>query len=327
MLERKELRKKFKYLIFPVAAIVVLLTSSCSESGSTKQIRSTLFLLDASRSTISSVSARESQLRERLEGVFDTQEAIYFDFIRTDFTKQLIVPLISMQTIININDAILKDAKDEKVRKETKELVTSIWQQALVDSRSQVECDSASTNQLSSQTVLSDTGARSIARNICLSAAKAKEVFADIRDIGSGKSTEGLYIGSDVQGAFVRGLARLESESKNLINSKNEVVGVRATIVVSSDMMQRNSQGIRVIDEISGMSEEEIAEYVINSRAAQDFRTLRPNIIIDGWLSTKKNFSEPERILLETYWKTWFTTLDLDEPDFGFGVVDWSVTQ
>jgi hypothetical protein len=74
MLERKELRKKFKYLIFPVAAIVVLLTSSCSESGSTKQIRSTLFLLDASRSTISSVSARESQLRERLEGVFDTQE-------------------------------------------------------------------------------------------------------------------------------------------------------------------------------------------------------------------------------------------------------------
>jgi hypothetical protein len=66
---------------------------------------------------------------------------------------------------------------------------------------------------------------------------------------------------------------------------------------------------------------------VINSRAAQDFRTLRPNIIIDGWLSTKKNFSEPERILLETYWKTWFTTLDLDEPDFGFGVVDWSVTQ
>ncbi len=305
----------------------VVVTSSCSEAGSTKQIRATLFLLDASKSTIASVSGRETQLRERLEGVFDTQEAIYFDFIRSDFTKQLITPLISMQTIINVADTILKDAKDDRVRRETKDLVGKVWEQSLNDSKSLEECSTSSVNQLVGQSVLTENSARTIARNLCISAEKAKQALASIRLISTGQSTEGAYIGSDVEGAFLRGLTRLESESKNLINANNEIVGVRASIVISSDMMQRNANGARVIDEIANLTQEQISEFVIKSRGMQDFRTLRPNVIIDGWLTTKKNFSENERKLLETYWKSWFTSLELDEPDFGFGVVDWSVTQ
>lgn len=320
-----QVRKKL--ISFCLILLSVITTSSCSEAGSTKQIRATLFLLDASKSTIASVSGREVQLRERLEGVFDTQEAIYFDFIRSDFTKQLITPLISMQTIINIGDAILKDAKDDRLRKETKDLVASIWEQSLNDSKALEECSTSSVNQLVRQSVLTENSARIIARNLCVSAEKAKQALESIRLIGSGQSIEGAFIGSDVEGAFLRGLTRLESESKNLINANNEMVGVRASIVVSSDMMQRNASGKRIIDEIANLNQEQVSEFVIKSRGMQDFRTLRPNVIIDGWLTTRKNFSESERKLLETYWKSWFTSLELDEPDFGFGVVDWSVTQ
>lgn len=316
-----------KFLALALGLSLALPITSCSSKASTEQIRATLFLLDASKSTISSVAAREMQLKQRLEGVFDVQEAVYFDFIRNDFTKQLITPLISMQSIININDAVLKDAKDERVRRETKDLIGSIWEQSLSDSKGVEDCSSSVASRLQRESVLSETGSRSIARNLCVSAAKAKQTLEEIRDIGSGQTIDNGFIGSDVEGAFIRGLSRLESESSNLINQDNQRVGVRATIVVSSDMMQRSASGGRVIDEIRNMNEEQISEYVLKRRGSQEFRTLRPLVIIDGWLSTKQNFSESERDLLEAYWKSWFVTMDLDEPDFGFGLVDWSVTQ
>lgn len=311
-------------------ALVTILSfslSSCSQSSSTEQIRATLFLLDASRSTIASVSARENQLRERLEGVFEKQEAIYFDFIRTDFTKQMVLPLISMQSVINIEDTVRTDAKDDRVRKDTRELIGRIWVQALNDSNTSAACSAVYLRQLTNGTVLSESGAKVIVRNLCVSAAKAKQTFTDIRAVGNGTTSGVAFIGSDIEGAFLRALNRLETESSNLLNIENQRVGVKATIVVSSDMMQRRSSGKRVIDEISGLNSDQVVKYVTESRKNLEIRTLRPNIIIDGWLTTKRNFSESERELLETYWKTWFTTLDLDEPDFGSGLVDWSVSQ
>ena len=292
--------------------------------GSTNQIRATVFLLDASKSTIASVSAREAQLRERLASVFDVQEAIYFDFIRNNYSKQRITPLISMQTIISVEDYVLKDALDEKVRKETKELVSKVWALAMSDTTTPEAC-SSETTQLLKKSVLSDTGARTISRNLCISAAKAKKALSDIRAIGSGQSLENSYIGSDIEGAFLRGLNLLESESQNLLNSENLPVAVRAEIVISSDMMQRGSTGINVIDTIKNMTQDEVTEFVINSRGDQELRTFKPKVLIDGWLSTTRNFTDNERKLLENYWNTWFNTLDLIEPDFGLGLIDWSV--
>jgi hypothetical protein len=311
-------------LVLCLALASILFTSSCSEVGSTKQIRATVFLLDASKSTIASVSAREAQLRERLAAVFDNQEAIYFDFIRKDYTKQRITPLISMQTIISVEDVVLKDALDEKVRKETKELVSKVWAQAMSDTITPEAC-SSDTTQLLNESVLSETGARTISRNLCISAAKAKKALSDIRAIGLGQSLENAYIGSDIEGAFLRGLNLLESESQNLLNAENLPVAVKAEIVISSDMMQRGSTGINVIDTIKKMTQDEVTEFVIKSRGDQEPRTLRPKVIIDGWLSTTRNFTENERKLLENYWNTWFNTLELNEPDFGFGIIDWSV--
>ncbi len=305
--------------------LMSLLLSSCSEAGSTKQIRATLFLLDASKSMIRSVSEREQQLKERLNGAFDKEEAIYFDFIRNDYTKQVISPLISMQSIISVNDVVLEDAKDEKRRKEVKATISALWQQSLTDSRSTDACIQFVISGLLRDTVIQDQGARRIAQNICVSASKAKETFANIRTIGSGGAIENGYIGSDIEGAFIRGLKRLESESGNLINSSNESVKVRATIVVSSDMVQKKSDSESVVRTIRNMTSDQIAEFVTKSRGEQEFRELRPLVKIDGWLSTKENFAEKDRQALELYWKKWFSTLDLDEPDFGFGVIDWSV--
>ena len=119
---------------------MALLLTSCSDAGSTKQIRATLFLLDASGSMIRSVSEREQQLKERLTGAFQNEEAIYFDFIRNDYTKQVILPLISMQSIISVNYIILEDAKNEKVRKETKAKISELWQQAFSNSKETQDC-------------------------------------------------------------------------------------------------------------------------------------------------------------------------------------------
>ena len=314
-----------KHLTSCVLLAMALLLSSCSDAGSRKQIRATLFLLDASGSMIRSVSEREQQLKERLTGAFQNEEAIYFDFIRNDYTKQLILPLISMQSIISVNDIVLEDAKDEKVRKETKAKISSLWQQALNDSKDTDACIKYVSTGLLRDTVIEEQGARRISSYICVSANKAKEIFASIRTLGSGGKIEDGFIGSDIEGAFIRGLKRLESESGNLLNSLNESVKVRATIVVSSDMVQTRAGDESIIKTIRNMTDEQIAEFVTKSRGEQEFRELRPVVKIDGWLSTKANYSENDRQALELYWKKWFSTLDLDEPDFGFGVMDWSV--
>jgi hypothetical protein len=304
---------------------MALLLSSCSEAGSTKNIRATLFLLDASGSMIRSVAEREQQLKERLTGAFQREEAIYFDFIRNDYTKQMILPLISMQTIISVNDIVLEDAKDEKVRKQTKAKISELWEQALNDSKVTDACIESVSDGLLRDTVIEDQGARRISSYICVSANKAKEIFASIRTLGSGGKIEDGYIGSDIEGAFLRGFRRMESESGNLINSLNESVNVRATIVVSSDMVQSRAGDEGIVRTIRNMTDEQIAEFVTKSRGQQEFPRLRPVVKIDGWLSTTGKISERDRQALEVYWKKWFSTLDLDEPDFGFGVMDWSV--
>lgn len=312
---------------FLVAFSILLSVSACSQGGATKSIKVTLFLLDASKSMILSIPQREQQLKERLAGAFDEDpEAIYFDFIRNDYTKQVILPLVSMQSIINVNDQIINYAKDKKVRSETSKIVSDLWRKSISDAKTVEACINDGTKELDINTVL-EQGARIVAQNICVSAGKAKETLANIRLIGSGGGVENGYIGSDIEGAFIRGLKRLESESGNLYNKENERVGVRATIVVSSDMMQRRGDGQRVLDSIKDLNEEQITEFVTKSRGQQEFRELRPMVKIDGWLSTKKNFSDKDRQTLELYWKKWFTSLDLDEPDFGFGVMDWSVDQ
>ena len=316
-----------KKIISSLAALSLLLSvSACSQETSPKSIKATLFLLDASKSMILSIPEREQQLRERLANAFGENEAIYFDFIRNDYTKQVILPLVSMQSIINVNDQIINYAKDKKVRSETSKLVSDLWRKSISDAKTVEACINDGTKELDINTVL-EQGARIVAQNICVSAGKAKETLANIRLIGSGGGIKNGYIGSDIEGAFIRGLKRLESESGNLYNKENERVGVRATIVVSSDMMQRRGDGQRVLDSIKDMSEEQLTEFVTKSRGQQEFRELRPVVKIDGWLSTKKNFSEKDRQTLELYWKKWFTSLDLDEPDFGFGVMDWSVDQ
>jgi hypothetical protein len=304
----------------------MFLAVSCSQSGSAKQIKATLFLLDASKSMILSIPVREQQLKERLSNAFTVNEAIYFDFVRSDYTKQVILPLVSMQSIVNVNDQITTYAKDKKVRDETTKIVSDLWRISIIDAKSVDVCIKDATSNLEINTVL-EQGSRIVAQNICVSAGKAKSTLDSIRVIGLGGGIENGFIGSDIEGAFIRGLKRMESESGNLYNKENMKVGVRATIVVSSDMMQRRGNGEPVINSISGMTEEQISEYVTKTRGQQEFRELRPIVKIDGWLSTKRNFSEKERQSLELYWKKWFSTLDLEEPDFGFGVMDWSVDQ
>jgi hypothetical protein len=220
---------------------------------------------------------------------------------------------------------VLEDAKDEKVRKQTKAKISELWEQALNDSKVTDACIESVSDGLLRDTVIEDQGARRISSYICVSANKAKEIFASIRTLGSGGKIEDGYIGSDIEGAFLRGFRRMESESGNLINSLNESVNVRATIVVSSDMVQSRAGDEGIVRTIRNMTDEQIAEFVTKSRGQQEFPRLRPVVKIDGWLSTTGKISERDRQALEVYWKKWFSTLDLDEPDFGFGVMDWSV--
>lgn len=317
-----------KSVLTVALSLCVSLLTACAEQSSTQTIRATLFLLDASKSMALSIQEREQQLKERLAGAFSEkrQEAIYFDFIRNNYSKQLILPLVSMQTILNVNDEVLTYAKDDRVRRETRELISDRWTQSISSTKSVSLCITDLTNDLDTNSVLAE-GSRVVAQNICISAEKAKEVMAKIRTIGAGGSVENGFIGSDIEGAFVRGLDRLESESRNLINSENQPVSVRATIVISSDMMQRNSNGDNVIDTVRSMTEEQIDSYVTELRGQQESIRLKPIVKIDGWASTKKNYSDKDRQALELYWKRWFTTLGLQEPDFGFGVIDWSVDQ
>ena len=176
---------------------------------------------------ILSIPIREQQLKERLSNAFEKEEAIYFDFVRNNYSKQVISPLVSMQSIINVNDQILKYAKDNKVKDETKDKISDLWRNSISDDKSVDVCINELSTNLEVNTVL-DQGARVVAQNLCVSAGKAKDTLSNIRIIGSGGGIENGYIGSDIEGAVYRGLKRLESESSNLYNSENVKVGVRA---------------------------------------------------------------------------------------------------
>ena len=305
------------------------LLSSCSEESSARDIQATLFLLDASKSSIISITQREQQLRERLNSAFERKEAIYFDFIRNNSTKQLISSLVSMQTIVGVDDIILSNINNEKNQTKARESVSELWRQSLINTKSTEDCINQGTTSIEVKSVLDDQEARRIAQFVCTSANKAKEVFAAIRVIGSGVAKEGGYIGSDIQGAFSRGYKKMESDSNNLYSPGDVNYSVkRRTIVVSSDMMQVSDGQNRIIDSIRDKNEEEIVVY-LKERIGQPNNPGFVSIVkIDGWLNTKKNFSEIERQVLETYWIKWFElSFELQDIDFGLGVIDWSVDQ
>jgi hypothetical protein len=321
--------RPFKKSIFVVLiSLCVSLMTSCSGESSIKTIRATLFLLDGSKSLASTdnFSTKEQQLKERLTFAFKRNEAIYFDFIRNDYSKQEILPLISMKSILNVNNEIVRYAKNKDVRKETDELVSNLWSQALLDSKSVDVCIRDVAAKLDTEAVNS-WGTKVVAQNLCIGANKAKETFSRIKVISSGQILDNGYIGSDVESAFEKGFGVLESLSRNLTNSEGLQVSVQATIVVSSDMMQRKSSGEKVIDVIRNMSDEEISDYILKVKGESQLRNITPNVLIDGWANTKKNYSEKDRDTLEAYWKKWFEHIGANEPDFGFGVIDWSVDQ
>ena len=319
------LKKSIFVVLFSLSTSLL---SSCSADSSIKQIRATLFLLDGSKSLASTdnFSTKEQQLKERLTQAFKKKEAIYFDFIRNDYSKQEILALISMKSILNVNNEIVKYAKNKDVRTETEELVSDLWEQALLDSRSVDVCIKEVDAKLEINAV-NPWGTKIVAQNLCIGANKAKETFSRIKVITSGQTLENGYIGSDVEGAFEKGFGVLESLSNNLFNDDGTKVFVQATIVVSSDMMQRNSSGEKVIDKIRNMSDEQISDYILKEKGETKLRTLTPDVYVDGWANTKKNYSEKDRDTLEAYWKKWFEHLGAKEPDFGFGVIDWSVDQ
>jgi hypothetical protein len=90
-------------------------------------------------------------------------------------------------------------------------------------------------------------------------------------------------------------------------------------------MVQRGSDGKVLLDDIKNLTEEEIASYVTQKLGDQELTYFKPIIKVDGWLTTKRNFSDRERELLKMYWTQWFTNLGLEQPDFDLGVLDWSV--
>lgn len=305
------------------------LLSSCSQQSSAKEIDSTLFLLDASKSSIISIQQREQQLRERLNSAFERKEAIYFDFIRNNSTKQQISALVSMQTIVEVDHIILSNINNKRNQTNARDSVSELWRQSLINSKSTDDCINQGTTWIAGESRLEDQESRRIAQFVCTSASKAREVFAAIRLIGSGAAIENGYIGSDIQGAFSRGYRKLESDSKNLYTPGDVSYSVkRKTIVVSSDMMQVSDGQNRIIDSIRDKNEDEIVQYLEERIGQPNVSGFYSLVKIDGWLNTKKKFSENERQVLETYWRKWFyLSFELEEIDFGLGVIDWSVGQ
>jgi hypothetical protein len=308
-----------------VSTLLIVASSGCSKTDEVDSVKATLFLLDASKSNLQSVGKREQQLRERLAGAFSKNEAIYFDIIRNNYSKQVILSLVPMQTILNVRELVISDVNNERRRNEVIEEISKLWTQSISDSRSVSICIQQDSAKLEINTVLDGQVATEIARNLCVYAEKSKESLASIRNIASGLKLENAYIGSNIEGAFLRAFAKLESEAFNLVGRDNRNVRVRASIIISSDMVQRGSDGKALLDDIKNLTEEEIASYVTQKLANQELTYFKPLIKVDGWLTTKRNFSDRERELLKMYWTQWFTNLGLEQPDLDLGVLDWSV--
>ena len=306
------------------SAVVI---SGCSDTSESTQMFADVILLDISSGlnaagtfnsedhSVTSLSSRATQLREKLARSLDERHAVYFGFVRKTYGQQQIETLISPK-LIQIMDRVLEeDVKDPTLRKDSRNGIISAWRHVIIENPELADSDMCQNDlkvRISSDSngSISDTHASQLASALCSNAQSANSQIRGLTETPDN-------IGSEIQAAIDRSIEKMSSDERRLVNSQNQQIYLIPTIILVSDLIQVTN-GRKIIDVLE--SDEKISSSCERAKAeSKNYEIKIDNIVLvsDGFASTKGNIDTNLRDKLREYWKCWLETRGITDQDLG----------
>lgn len=318
-----------KSLIFAVSVLLMTTTlTSCSKAEESTQMFADVILLDISGSSsnsvgtfnsedhsVTSLSSRAQQLRQKLSTALGERHAIYFGFVRKTYGQQQIETLISPKLIQLMDKILEEDVKDPQLRKDARSGVLGAWRQVIVDNpklADSEDCRTKLSTKISSDSngSITDIHASQLASSLCSNAQSANSQI-------NGLSNAPENIGSEIQAAVDRSIEKLSSDERRLVNSQGRQISLIPTIILVSDLVQVTN-GAKILNTLA--SDAKPSDSCERARSeAKNYEVRIANIVLisDGFASTKKNIDTNLRDKLREYWKCWLETRGITDIDLG----------
>jgi len=320
-------RKRWFTAIMVIALLLSSsLLTSCSSAEESTSMKAGVILFDVSSGlnaagtfnsedhSVTSLSSRASQLRTKLARALDERTAIYFGFVRSNYGQQQIETLVSPKLIQLMDKILEEDVKDPQLRKVSREGIVKAWNSILNSPKlaNSENCATQIANSIQSDSNLSitDFHASQLAGSLCSNAQSATTQIDGLLNTPEN-------IGSDIQSAIDRSIEKLTSDERRLFNAQNQQIFLIPTIILVSDMIQVTN-GERITNILVGdakmsdscqRAKDEAKNYSIKMDGIA--------LVSDGFASVKGNIKVELRDKLREYWKCWFESRGIYDPDFG----------
>jgi len=317
-----------KSLVLAVSFLLVATgLTSCSKAEESTQMFADVILLDISSGlnaagsfnsedhSVTSLSSRAQQLRQKLSTALGDRHAVYFGFVRKTYGQQQIETLISPKLIQLMDKILEEDVKDPQLRKDARDGILSAWRQVIIDNPQLAESDGCQ-NQLAtkissdSNGSITDIHASQLASSLCSNAQSANSQI-------NGLSVTPENIGSEIQAAVDRSIEKLSSDERRLVNSQGRQIFLIPTIILVSDLIQVTN-GSKILDTLASDSKpSDSCERAKSESKNYEVRIENIVLISDGFASTKGNINTELRDKLREYWKCWLETRGITDIDLG----------
>jgi hypothetical protein len=320
------LKVKIETLFLSLAISTAMLTG-CSASESSTRMIADVILLDISSGlnekgtysaedrSITSLSSRAFQLREKLSFALADGHAVYFGFVRQTYGQQQIETLISPKLIQTIESILFTDVKDANLRKDAKEGILAAWDMVISSNTSlakQPDCQNKVMGQISygSNGSISDRHQSQLASALCSNALNANEQIEGLINAPEN-------IGSEIQAAIDRSIEKISSDERRLFNSEGKPIYLQPTIILVSDLIQVTN-GQNILDTLFNVqSIPDACQLAQKESENYEIRIDGMTLVSDGFASTKGNIEVNSRDKLREYWKCWFESRGITDQDLG----------
>ena len=322
----KLIRVNYYIAILGLFILPLSLLTGCSKKTNYNLIKADVILLDISSGlnaagtfneedhSVTSLSSRAKQFREKLLISLEQRHAVYFGFVRKTYGQQQIETIISPKLIQLIDEILNSDVKDPKLREESNLGILLAWRKAIMDDPSLAQKDECSTVLSSiinynSNGSISDLHSGRIASSLCANAQFANEQL-------NGLINTPDNIGSEIQAAIIRSLEKLSSDSRRLYNPDGSPITLIPNVILVSDLIQI-TDGVYILETLNSDKDPEAScKRAQTETANTDINFPRMSLISDGFASTKGNINTEKRDKLKKYWECWlegrgFTDIDL----------------
>jgi len=301
--------------------------TSCSKAEESTQMFADVILLDISSGlnaagsfnsedhSVTSLSSRAQQLRQKLSTALGDRHAVYFGFVRKTYGQQQIETLISPKLIQLMDKILEEDVKDPQLRKDARDGILGAWRQVIIDNPKLAEsenCQKQIGTRISSDSngSITDIHASQLASSLCSNAQSANSQI-------NGLSVTPENIGSEIQAAVDRSIEKLSSDERRLVNSQGRQIFLIPTIILVSDLFQVTN-GTKIIDTLnSDAKPSDACERARSESENYEVRIENMVLISDGFASTKGNINTELRDKLREYWKCWLETRGITDIDLG----------